>query len=1465
MLTSFVKNCDPNLPCKIKDSDIEVNSASFISNKEMKPYKEIHYNLYCASEQPSALPPNTLYSKTCAMNIITQGGAAVQSGMIKYELSVEDEMDTHMLHLNHHSFIRLHPNQKKVYTLSFQHPTPKANGLTFSIDGKYGNVTACLRINKMDGDCWQSALVKADGHGFEDAFKRLILNYTTHAGNIGGDYNLELKAEEMGAGLILGTSEIFTASDSPLIAREIKAGLPLSDHLVNSSQVAYYTFELTKLDSADEIDLLVINLTPISGRYTIVVRNDDTPPSQSNAQWFSTSNEIIIKKSDEFFKSTGRYMIAVIPIETYTGHESFKYQIKWSYLDKHDVLAPGIINYGTIPEVKKCFVAEILPTHRSVLITKGGSEGTDVYISLGNENHLPLGTNNDFMIDLEQSGVQILKEQIDEKCKIVFELKKYCNAYICLYGNTGAEYSLSFSTDNNPITLIEGKVFEGPVPIKDQSLRFIYHPQKYKALDIEEFSVKQTCTISADIEEFNTTKGYVWPDKSTGTNTGGASIIHVPREQLENYTNPVILITMSKSEKFDVPNEKGNFIFDAKFGLEAGGELRELVEHKQRIGIMPTSMWNYFYFYNYDPNEVIVIGLDSLDGGDADMFVGRGKDIRPTEFNHLARSTGYRSSYIEVTPDMVQGKGFKDLTGYYVVGIKANSDLRYSIHWKHTKNAIVKSSFGEIHSVIIQPASSAHLLLYNLIKGNVMLILNTHHQPLDVYWHSFQRANASIAEEFPTTSVYQMKFPIEEINPIALIQIDETAMGACVLCKYLYTLQNPNPTEPIKVDFYFDLSHEQGGKNQLPPQVIQPSIRMFGALAASQTKHYHLNIPTSNSEQIKNYYLDFQLLHGEGEVVAKVKDTMGSDHTLFSDKVVTGFTKVSLKQLVDNNQMNGGAGFNGISLSNVLIDLTCTAACTYRMVLVRPEHFTELSMNEAKENLIEHDEQEQSFVYKATGKEHKFELNFVIKHFTDETLHSLTNSEIKSIVTVWHVKDKEELKKSESQTSLKILHTEVDGLNGKLHLSYPVVEGYYLVVIKSLKKTGFVYRLEANTHFISTLLSGRQSVELVTENSTHHIFEFYPHQPGTIYAKIERCFGDVSLSVKEIGAHNYFEPVEIENDKFTSVIESNGFGRPIYLKASKSVNRKTVHNEFGYLDHSKNLSVFSVEMYESRAWNRISFEDIKPFNEDVYIDLKSSPPEIMFRPIWLKEKVATNFQVRYYVAVSKDPEALDFYAGCDKTMMSRVLKEGFSIDDAVQVFNLPLNPALHMELGPMKPYHKLSLPLSSGHRYFALVFAQVSIVRPSDATTVGVADSVRVKYAHIEFEYRSFFYPIELLAATIGLIGLVIASFCVLNGKLAAIIRKKLKFKQISENDVDSDLEDYFMRIKYDYDQISSGQRTANESMDVLDTSTMEGTHADHSTIENLEPSVLSHADESRIEGEAKKQEVKEDKSVELV
>ena len=91
----------------------------------------------------------------------------------------------------------------------------------------------------------------------------------------------------------------------------------------------------------------------------------------------------------------------------------------------------------------------------------------------------------------------------------------------------------------------------------------------------------------------------------------------------------------------------------------------------------------YFYFYSSEPEETIVIDAHPLSSGSMITFVGRGKNSRPTSKKNLFTTYSFFTNTVHITYDMIKSKGFKDLTGYYVVGVESYYSTNFSISWKH--------------------------------------------------------------------------------------------------------------------------------------------------------------------------------------------------------------------------------------------------------------------------------------------------------------------------------------------------------------------------------------------------------------------------------------------------------------------------------------------------------------------------------------------------------------------------------------------------------------------------------------------------------------------------------------------------------------------------------------------------------------------------------------------------------------
>lgn len=1239
-------------------------------------------------------------------------------------------------------------------------------------------------------------------YGFSNSYRRVLFDFAKEPNQGKAEYTVEISTTNTSAGVLFGAIEVNDLTHGVLVAKEIKAGMPVLESLSQKNTAAYYSLHFPTIPSGtfQPLEAIQVVLTPISGSYILTIRNDDQKPTPENAMWKSFADEITITKEDPLYKEGAIYVVGVHPIVDGTDLD-FKFQLKWTYTDKHNLLSPGIPDQGTLASSRQCFVAEMLPTYRDVLITKGGHSDTDLYLSIGKQAHSPSQEYHDFHAKGDEAGLYITQADITKRCADNFQKKAHCNAYMCIHGPKFGKYSLAYSPNDMPFILNAGKAFHGPIPTGSKLIRFLYYPKVGSPVDIEEYTNNRAVAIIAKLSD--QTQTYVWPQPNPNDNElSTANLVHYTLDELKKFTRPVVLVTLAKHPRLpSVPNLE--FDFRNPFGIEAGFSIKELVIDSSRTVKLEKGKWAFFYIYNSDLGSTIYVGLDSLNGGDADMFIARGKDVRPSYSSYLAKSSGFRSTYLLVDNQMVRARYHTWMQGYYTIGVCANSDIEMSLTWGHTSGMILRPSFNQFQSAKIEPSSAAKLILYNYMPGDIELLLNTHHQPLLVYWiveRPELNYKSNDMENFPSSENHKLKWELSNLKGIQRLTIPENFPGFCVRCKHYFTFENLNPNEPISIQFRFGFKKQGDFPETLPEDAVH-----FGVLETGESKPYHIYLPTSDEFSFKSYFIELQLIYGFGKIRLESKNRFTAQTTDSSTvDVQAGFNKITFENLgLDAKVVHG---IYGLSSKVVAASLSCEQSCTYKIQLRRLQKFTDLLTNHPREALISGETDTESFVYKTTGKEDRFDITFTVEEFMKPEVKTLEGKELRQLVEVFHIKDKSELS-DVLTTKLKPTHEHTDIINNRVNLEFKPIQGFFVLFIKGSKVSGFKYRLEVSTKPIGTIFPGRMTVNHISKHDTNKIFELFPHQPGSIFVRISRCFGDVDLLTSGEEQPESFISTPASYGRYTKVWDAPEAGKQVYMMVKKSNVQATKHGHlFGYLDHTQNQTVFSFEAFEARVWSAVPFDLIKPVDQDVYIDLESSKPLVHFRPIETPKSDNVKYSVRYFVVVSKDPEVVDYYASCDSAHLKKVMKPGYTVDEAVKVFALDPNIKLSHESTTMKPYHTAELDIDSGHRYFLTLYGQVSISHPKNMPEAISSNTLRVSYITVEFEYRSFFYPAELISATLGLIGLILMSCCVLNRKLFNKIKKRIGggFRRIGDNSdvnaVDQDLEEYFMRIKYEYE-----------------------------------------------------------------
>lgn len=111
---SIFKNCAPGESCKITENDLKIQSndtaalsaAGLVRQEGLTPLKQIDYPVVC-SKNIKLMQKDMYFSQTCVFIVgIESPQRDSGSSKTKYELSVEDGLDSHLVNKNHFTYMQ---------------------------------------------------------------------------------------------------------------------------------------------------------------------------------------------------------------------------------------------------------------------------------------------------------------------------------------------------------------------------------------------------------------------------------------------------------------------------------------------------------------------------------------------------------------------------------------------------------------------------------------------------------------------------------------------------------------------------------------------------------------------------------------------------------------------------------------------------------------------------------------------------------------------------------------------------------------------------------------------------------------------------------------------------------------------------------------------------------------------------------------------------------------------------------------------------------------------------------------------------------------------------------------------------------------------------------------------------------------------------------------------------------------
>ena len=1268
------------------------------------------------------------------------------------------------------------------------HPISPKSKLEFIFDGKFGEVEVCIRWNPTtDPDqktpCRRWLIVDSSFSSVNNSYHRALFDPSIEKTPVPGVYRVELTGK-MNSGLIFGISEV--DENGVTMAKEIKAGIPFSEHLSKWTEAVFYTFELSADDAAKSIH---IRLSPWKGNYIVAVSRGFDKPSIEQNYWRSESNSVMITVDDPQFKPEGVYTIGVFPKlgSDPSEKKEYRYQIKWTYTNKHSVLIPSLIEYGKLSSTSECFYIGIEPSWEHVLIAKHGqTKNLELFGSIGNIHTKPDYVQNDFRALSHESGLEIKKDEIKKNCAKEFSMHNKCGAYLCLYGNAEESFSLVVIPNNSPVLLLEGQTFMGPVPAADETLKFIYKPTKESSIDIEEFTNSHSVSIEASVYESQ--EKVVFPKLKTGEGfEQSESLIHVTHDTLAKFKNPIIVISVGKRTSLPASTES-KYNFNYWFGIEAGYLIKELVRGTPRRTEIEAGIWKFFYFYNSDLSSSIYVGLDSLNGGDADMFIAKGKDERPTASKYLSKSKGYQSTYLRLSKKTLASKGISGIQGYYVLGVRANSDIRCAITWRTSDSVLKEIHASSKYTSVLRNGKNLNLVFANFFDHDYEFQVDAHHHDAEIYWNSIQMSGSFYENNMdliPGPKNHKLKFTVRKEDKGKVFVIPKSTPGFCNGCRFFFTIVPLNVKTRAQFEYKLILN---GGKTFLP-EILNAGDSVVSIMKEKDSRRMVYIVNKQQSEMLSVSALEVISERGKAEITLGVHPQFNSVNNLVRQTVNKGHTSIGLKKLKNDN------------ISRLYVQVDCLEVeCNIELNLMEPEKSVILNKNDIHENFMSPVMSVSSYIYRVGGKERFLQIYFEIEDFLDDKVRHLEKKDLEKLITVGFTKDKNQTSQALS-TGLVPTYSNHDSSSNRVVFHFKPTKGFIIIKVGPFQESSYKYKIEVNTEHVSSISAGRPSVGYIGAGAGDHVYEFISTEPGAVFLKYSKCFGETSDLKVRLDEEMEENRITLDGERFTQIADSKTEGSRILLKVEKGLDKQNTNEEFGYLDRNKKAAVFSLEVVEKESFGEIPFDKIKPSSENLIVEFIGKKPKIHFRPLNLFHLNSSQFDVSYHVVVSKDPEVVQYYLNCQSQFLSKVVKRQYKVKEVVQVFSTEMNPTPLKEVIGDQKYLTVSLDISESHKYFANVYAQVHLRKDSRKGNNEKWQNhvVRFKYREVNFEYRSFFFPLELLAASIGLVALFVGSCCIFDWRVGSLFKKVSGFNKV-RNNVDEELEDYYMQIKRDFE-----------------------------------------------------------------
>lgn len=1239
------------------------------------------------------------------------------------------------------------------------------------------------------------------------------------------------------------------------------------------------------------VQAISVNLIPKTGKYILSVRNDGKLPDDNQKFWVSYENEIMIDKDDPLFDTNKRYIIAVRPLITDEEQAltmEYNYDIKFSYTGTHSILSLGIPESGTLHSDYQCFVIQDYNQLEGIYIGKTTvTKSLNLFVNIGGDNFKPDNKEHDFYVRTHEVGVFITPDKISKLCSEKNkEINKEenrssgnrkCHIYVCLRGNFRDRYTLYYFQQNTPISAKKNEILDLPIPNYEKNLHLVYHPEKKSDLYIEEnginsnVNVYSNCMSQDSAKKLLSERKPVYPDEKNYQKKSAPTYysrgVFYKSEDFSKITNPVCFISIIS--KLKCSQDSSTLYCDhGELSLQFSTDLKEIKKSSPTEFILPFQEMKYIYIYNSEPNIPLTIDINTEGNGYLVAFLDKGKEKRPTYQKTMQYlwHWGAETSRFVITKDMISSRGYKDLRGYYVIGMMSRTKpaTKAVVTWKHENNRVIYLSNSVGTEISVQNGQEQYAEFRSYFGRNGFdIIIFGGQSDFDIYVKKVdvsKQLTLGEANIFPDSTNYDFSYSIKSRHTIRRLKIP--ADGSNSITRYLFTFKSKSEFSNFqilirvkKVPTYIWGSRDVLGYQDSDfndPEKYSGTFKKGSFLQVDITRPATLSLtpifPSKDSKgNPKSHDIRIHLNKGYNFIdVAKQISKVEKSHRMM---FYGGFFH----------------HYNFRNFNREYMRIFCNGPCEYKMKIIDPEADNYIYLNKFTQGVIP-----------STFKSIKYSFYLQSSYYQNLVIKARVLRAYKIINNVAEYvpfEMTEEIAKksiSVSYSSLSFIrfggaytikYNKFDNLkyhvrNNEVYIHLKPMRGRYRIEINSHKDYEVKFELEASTDDFVDLREGSMFIDKINlihpkeavkfmDKKQHKIvtkevedkdrlfglrnYEYEVKEPGKVKIQLHRCFGKFSLEAKGPGGAQY-EEEEVESRSGERVFDVEKPGK-LYIKL-KTTNENVFEKYKRAMVKNLNYSVFHIEAKEELTED--PFKNIKTGR--IAMSFSGSKPTLNFEDLYIPEEnfKTYNYKIKYTSVSTIMPELLEYYNGCNSIYLKDMFNDHFKkhlFDEYLIIKTVEVVLTSNKHVGPMStvrkeiswfkdpkiPVHQIEMDLASGERYHASVFADL-IATPKSFDYNNDIDysfdlnqqHTRIHYKTIRFDTSTFAAPIEMISAIVGLIAIVVIS-CGLVGKTITGFVAKLGGFQALQSNADDSLESHFLKLKKQGELLEAGETIPNE------------------------------------------------------